>query len=152
MTSPIVSPLDMSTPRRIRRQSEASDGSVCSKSTEPGNYSGSILDDSTAVVDESKVILDETHISDCSPSTESSRDSSFCVMETQPSFMLNPNQSPESPSDTNQRHLEESMGLVNSPNNTSDGVMGDSDSDHRPAQSQKCNPIAPIQVSLDQSK
>ena len=85
MTSPIVPPLDMSTPiRRVRRQSETSDGSVCSKSTEPGNYSGSILDDSTAVIDESKVILDETHISDCS----SSRDSNVCVMETQPSFLF----------------------------------------------------------------
>jgi len=134
MTSPIVPPLDMSTPRRVRRQSETSDGSVCSKSTEPGNYSGSILDDSTAVIDESKVILDETHISDRS----SSRDSSFCVLETQPSFLF--------------PKLEESMGIVNSPNNTPD-VMGDSDSDDPPPiASQKYNSTAPVQVSLDQSR
>ena len=148
MTSPIVPPLDMSTPiRRVRRQSETSDGSVCSKSTEPGNYSGSILDDSTAVIDESKVILDETHISDCS----SSRDSNVCVMETQPSFLF-PKQSEESSSDTEQIQLEESMGIVNSPNNTPD-VMGDSDSDDPPPiASQKYNSTAPVQVSLDQSK
>ena len=112
-------PLAGSTPHKSRRASDSE--SVYSKSTEPADNSGSILDDSNIcessksfpAAEESRFVLEETECS--SNSRDSSRDNSISVMETQPILFNIKAAEQDEDEDEEEKELNEDQGLVNSP-------------------------------------